>query len=139
MSLKLRGQDREAVRRHGEEIYPDECCGFLLGTSRGEEKDVVRVLAGKNERRNSARNRYFISPEAYLNAEQEAQRADLDIVGFYHSHPDGKALPSEFDRKHALPWCSYVIVSVRNGKAQDVGSWVLSVDYSRFEREALTE
>jgi proteasome lid subunit RPN8/RPN11 len=136
MSLKLTSPDREAIRRHGEDTYPHECCGFLLGGGSGEVKEVVRTLRAKNDRPDSPRNRYLISPEDYLDAEVTAEREGLEIVGFYHSHPDAEARPSEFDRKNALPWCSYVIVSVRSGKADELSSWVLSDDYSKFTKEA---
>lgn len=139
MTLKLSPAHLEEIRRHGRETYPHECCGFMLGKARGEEKEVVRLLPAANTREDSPQNRYLIPPEAYLGAEQEAERAGLDIVGFYHSHPDHEARPSEFDRSHALPWCSYVIVSVREGAAGDTTSWVLSEDYSRFESEPLVE
>ena len=138
-SLVLGGWDREAVRAHGEEAYPHECCGFLLGRGEGDRKQVARVVRAANERSDSAENRYLISPEAYLRAEREASRAGLDIVGFYHSHPEAEARPSEFDRTHALPWCSYVIVSVKGGKARELTSWVLSEDYSRFLPEPIAD
>jgi proteasome lid subunit RPN8/RPN11 len=137
--LVIAGWDREAVRAHGEETYPQECCGFLLGTGAGNRKQVVRVVRAANERPDSAENRYLISPEAYLRVEHEAARAGLDIVGFYHSHPEAPARPSEFDRAHALPWCSYVIVSVRGGKARELASWVLSEDYTRFLPEPIAD
>jgi len=138
MSLKLVSADREAIRAHGEETYPQECCGFLLGRMAAGSREVVRLHRARNERQNPAGNRYLISPEAYLQAEREAERAGLEIVGFYHSHPDAEARPSEFDRAHALPGCSYVIVSVRAGIAQDLRSWALSDDYTRFDSEVLT-
>jgi proteasome lid subunit RPN8/RPN11 len=137
--LILGAWDREAVRAHGEEAYPYECCGFLLGRGEDGGKRVVRVLRADNERSDSAENRYLISPEAYLRAERKAAQAGLDIVGFYHSHPEAEARPSEFDRAHALPGCSYLIVSVKGGRARDLSSWVLSEDYTRFLPEPLAD
>lgn len=137
MTLTLHTSHHESIRRHGESSYPEECCGFLLGTGDGFDKRVTRVVRTENRRRDSARSRYLIAPEDYLAAELEAQKAGLEIVGFYHSHPDAEARPSEFDRKHALPWCSYIIVSVRAGQAEVISSWVLAEDYSQFEEELI--
>jgi proteasome lid subunit RPN8/RPN11 len=137
MSLQLGDLHAAAIRRHGEETYPHECCGFLLGRARGESKETVRLRPARNEREDSARNRYLISPEAYLEAEKQADREGLEIVGFYHSHPDAEARPSEFDRSHALPWCSYVIVSVREGTARDLRSWILSGETRQFTPEEI--
>ena len=138
MTLTLSTNDHEAIRRHGESTYPEECCGFLLGTGDGSDKKVVGILRADNQRRDSARNRYLIAPEDYLAAELQAQRSGLEIVGFYHSHPDSEAHPSEFDRKHALPWCSYLIVSVSEGRAEGLSSWVLAEDHSEFLEEMIT-
>lgn len=138
MRLKVGPSDLATIRRHGETSYPHECCGFLLGRVEGEAKEVVRILAAPNERGDAARNRYLLSPEAYLRAEVEAERQGLEIVGFYHSHPDAPARPSEFDRAHALPWCSYLIVAVEGGAAGESTSWVLSENHLNFEREEIT-
>lgn len=138
MSLTLTERHRGAIRIHGEESYPHECCGFLLGTVVEEARTVARLMRADNERVDSARNRYLISPRAYLDAELEAQRRGLEILGFYHSHPDAPAEPSEFDREHALPGCSYVIVSVREGRSGELRSWILSGDYTRFVSEPLS-
>jgi len=138
MTLALDEPHRAAIRTHGEETYPHECCGFLLGTGGGGGRKVVRLRRARNERDDAGRNRYLISPRAYLEAEIEAERSGLEILGFYHSHPDAPARPSEFDREHALPGCSYVIVSVRDGRSGELLSWLLSGDYTRFEAEPLS-
>ena len=135
MNLKLTPSGLEAIRRHGEEAYPHECCGFLLGHEGPEGRVVARPVPAENERDDSPKNRYFISPEAYLRAEIAAGKEGREIVGFYHSHPDHEARPSEFDREHAFPGLSYLIVSVRGGKAEAVRSWVLAGDRSRFDPE----
>jgi proteasome lid subunit RPN8/RPN11 len=137
MTLTLGTNDHESIRRHGESTYPEECCGFLLGTGDGDDKNVVGILRADNQRRDSARNRYLIAPEDYLAAELQAQRSGLEIVGFYHSHPDSEARPSEFDRKQALPWCSYLIVTVVGGRAEGLSSWVLAEDHSEFIEEMI--
>ena len=83
------------------------------------------------------RRRFLISPEAYRRAEAEADSTDRRLLGFYHSHPDHPAEPSAFDLEHAWPNLSYVIVSVRGGRVEDVRSWRLRPDRSRFDEEAL--
>ncbi len=130
-------QDLERMGRHGEASYPEECCGFLIGRTVEEETVVERVLSVDNERQDSRHNRFLIHPETVLAAHKEARAAGLDVVGYYHSHPDHPARPSEFDREHAWPGLSYVIVSVAGGKVAETRSWRLSDDRERFEEEAL--
>jgi proteasome lid subunit RPN8/RPN11 len=129
--------DLEAIGRHGEVSYPEECCGFLIGRVEGDSTSVERLLAVANERQDSRHNRFLIAPETVLGAHKEARAAGLDIVGYYHSHPDHPARPSEFDREHAWPGLSYVIVSVQGGKVAEARSWRLTDDRERFEEEAI--
>src|SRR6185295_19601294 len=117
---------------------PDECCGFLIGTTDGTSAAVERVLAAGNERQESRHNRYLISPETVLAAHREARALGLDVVGYYHSHPDHPARPSEFDREHAWPGLSYVIVAVQDGRVAEARSWRLSDDRERFEEEEMS-
>ncbi len=137
MNLKLTPAGLDAIRRHGEETYPHECCGFLLGHEGPEGREVARLVRAENERDDFPEHRYLISPEAYLRAELAAREEGREILGFYHSHPDHEARPSNFDREHAFPGLSYVIVSVWEGKAEKVRSWVLAEDRSRFDPEPL--
>jgi proteasome lid subunit RPN8/RPN11 len=130
--------DLEAVRRHAEAAYPEECCGFLLGLAGGASTAVERVVPVGNERQDSRHNRFLIHPETVLAAHKEARGLGLDVVGYYHSHPDHPAQPSEFDREHAWPGLSYVIVAVRNGKSAEARSWRLSDDRERFEEEEMS-
>ncbi len=139
MKLKVSKDWLKEIERHGEEAYPNECCGFLLGRREDGVKVVAGLVCTDNERLDSARNRYLISPEAYRHTEAEAEQRGLEIVGFYHSHPDAPARPSDFDREHALPWCSYVIVSVQGGRSADIKAWVLAEDYSAFEPEEIQQ
>jgi proteasome lid subunit RPN8/RPN11 len=134
-SLSLSPRHLEAICRHGEATYPEECCGFLLGTTAGGETAVERTVPVENERPDSRHNRFVIQPETVLAAHKEARTLGLDVVGYYHSHPDHPARPSEFDREHAWPGLSYLIVAVANGEAQDARSWRLSDDRERFEEE----
>ena len=104
MQIHLCKRDVEGVRRAGEEAYPNEGCGFLLGRARGEVRDVARILPAINDRSSTEqRNRYLISAEAFLEGERLARKDELDIIGFYHSHPDAPARPSRYDTEHAWP------------------------------------
>lgn len=138
--LTLLPRHRLAVERHAAATYPEECCGVLVGRSLadGDGHLVERVLSVDNERQDSRGNRFLIHPETVLAAEREARRAGLSIVGYYHSHPDHPAQPSDFDREHAWPGLSYVIVSVRQGEVAEARSWRLTDDRTRFEEETLT-
>jgi proteasome lid subunit RPN8/RPN11 len=138
--LTLLPRHRLAVERHAAAAYPEECCGVLVGRSLddGAGHLVERVLSVDNERQDSRGNRYLIHPETVLAAEREARRSGLSIVGYYHSHPDHPAQPSDFDREHAWPHLSYVIVSVRRGEVADTRSWRLADDRTRFEEETLS-
>jgi proteasome lid subunit RPN8/RPN11 len=127
----------EAIRRHGRETYPEECCGALLGEIAAESARIARVEALPNDRQEERRRRFRISPEEYIRAEQRAEQEGLSLVGFYHSHPDHPAVPSAYDREHALPFFHYVVLAVSRGEPQEVSSWVLSQDRGEFEREEL--
>jgi proteasome lid subunit RPN8/RPN11 len=137
MSLLLGPADLAAVRGHGARTYPEECCGFLLGRVEGADTRVTRVLPADNERGDSRHNRFVIGPEIVLAAHKAARGAGLSVVGYYHSHPDHPAEPSEFDREHAWPGVSYLIVAVRGGAAAEARSWRLRDDRERFTEEAV--
>jgi proteasome lid subunit RPN8/RPN11 len=137
--LRIGADDLARIRAHGEAAYPEECCGVLIGREGkdGDSAVVTRIQAADNERAESRHNRYVISPQALLRAQREARASGLDVVGYYHSHPDHPARPSEFDREHAWPGTSYVIVSVEKGRAVDCRSWRLRDDRTAFEEESL--
>ncbi len=153
MPLRLTSKRLDSIRAHGIRDYPNECCGILFGRADGRAKEVVEVVPMSNVRhdprraqevlpleqpgRESERNRFLIDPMEQLKAEKEARKRGLDVVGYYHSHPDHPARPSEYDRVHAWPWYSYVIVSVERGEPKALTSWVLSEDRSRFDEETL--
>jgi proteasome lid subunit RPN8/RPN11 len=139
------------IREHGARDYPNECCGLLLGRADNSHKQVVEVVALKNVRldavraqailplkspgQESGRNRFLIDPVEQLQVEKEARARGLDVMGYYHSHPDHPAQPSEYDRQHAWPWYSYLILSVEQGEPRDLTCWVLTDDQSRFDPE----
>ena len=145
MTLEISREQLEEIGRHGARAYPNECCGALVGVAEGDAKQVRALLALDNRREGeAARTRFLVTADDYRWAEQQARRQGLDIIGFYHSHPDHPAQPSEFDREHALPWYSYVVVRVARredgqagGKAQETTNWVLAEDRSRFLPEPL--
>jgi proteasome lid subunit RPN8/RPN11 len=137
MSLRLRAALTRQIHADLCRAYPEEGCGVLLGRDDGETREVVRAVTFDNQREDSRHNRYVISPEQFLGAELMARDEGLDVIGFYHSHPDHPARPSDFDREHAWPWYSYLIVSVMQGKAAETTSWRLGDDRSRFESEPM--
>jgi proteasome lid subunit RPN8/RPN11 len=126
--LKITAKDYEAIRRHGEETYPHECCGVLLG-SFGDDGDriVTSTVRCGNTRTDSAHNRYNIDPRELVRIQREGRERGEDIVGFYHSHPDHPAQWSTTDFAEAH-WigCSYVITSVEKGKAIITNSFELA-------------
>jgi proteasome lid subunit RPN8/RPN11 len=130
VKLRVAQQLWNHLRHHGEETYPHECCGVLLGhavESDGTPVNLVEdaVRAG-NTRTDSAHNRYHISPVELIRIQREARTRSLDIIGFYHSHPDHPAQwsPTDYAEAHWFG-CSYVITEVRNGSAAQTNSFRL--------------
>ena len=127
-----------AIREHGVRDYPYECCGLLLGRFRAEGKVVTETYPISNAREESAkRNRFLITPEELMRGERYARGKDFEVVGFYHSHPDCPAVPSQYDLEHAWPTYSYIIVSTTEDSATDLFSWEQESDRSRFNEEIL--
>ena len=131
-----RGRLQE-ILAHATEAYPQECCGFLIGHVTDGVRRVVEVRRAGNVRSDSPRNRYQISPEEFREGERDSRLREMEIVGFYHSHPDVAASPSDYDRDHAWPWYVYLITSVVERKAHAPMAWVLDDSRSRFRPEAL--
>jgi proteasome lid subunit RPN8/RPN11 len=124
-----------AIRAHGAQAYPHECCGALLGREGAHNREVLELLPLPNRRQDSAHNRFALAPQDVLRAEKTARARGLEVLGWYHSHPDHPALPSAYDRAHAWPWYSYVIVSVERGAGRMISSWRLADDRARFALE----
>jgi proteasome lid subunit RPN8/RPN11 len=125
--LKITKQEFDALRAHGEETYPHECCGVLLGRGAGEaERRVIEVVRCGNTRDDRPQDRYHIDPRELVRIQRQGRERHLDIVGFYHSHPDHPARWSQTDFAEAH-WigCSYVITSVENGRAATTNSFAL--------------
>jgi proteasome lid subunit RPN8/RPN11 len=126
------------IREHGVRDYPYECCGLLLGRFDNDGKRVIETYPISNAREESAkRNRFLITPEELMKGERYARSRDLEVVGFYHSHPDSPAVPSKYDLEHAWPTYSYIIVSTAEGQSGDLFSWQQEADRSRFNEEKL--
>ncbi|MDQ2925466.1 MAG: M67 family metallopeptidase [Acidobacteriota bacterium] len=125
--LKISRQLYDQLRAHGEETYPHECCGILLGHASADAIQVAALIRAGNTRTDSAHNRYNIAPLELIQAQREGRKAGLDIVGFYHSHPDHPAHWSQTDFAEAH-WigCAYVITSVAYGHAQTTNSFLLT-------------
>ncbi len=137
--LRLNPELEKNIRVDGETAYPNECCGVLIGeVDNAGIKTVKSTLTINNASENGEQyHRFLITPEDMLRAEQSARAMKLDIIGFYHSHPDHPSAPSGYDKDHALPFYSYVIVSVDSGKAQVLTSWELADDRSNFIQEVI--
>jgi proteasome lid subunit RPN8/RPN11 len=129
------------MRQHGERDYPFECCGLMLGQFESESRKLVaETYQISNAREEEAkRNRFLIRPEELMRGEKYAREKGLDVVGFYHSHPDERAVPSKYDLDHAWPTYSYIVVSVEKGQAVDLRSWEMEPDRSRFNEEEIAE
>jgi proteasome lid subunit RPN8/RPN11 len=128
----------DEIRTHGVKDYPYECCGLLLGRFNADSKVVTETYPISNAREESAkRNRFLIEPAELMHGERYARDHDLEVVGFYHSHPDSPAVPSQYDLEHAWPTYSYIIVSTRADVATDLFSWEQEPDRSKFNKEEL--
>jgi proteasome lid subunit RPN8/RPN11 len=134
MPLHLRISADQAIRAHGRETYPHECCGALIG--RGDV--VLEAFALSNTTEEGPRRRFLVRPSDYRQAEQRASTQGMELLGFYHSHPDHPARPSQYDLDHAWPFFSYIIVAVCAGQPEAMTSWRLREDRSAFDPERLT-
>jgi proteasome lid subunit RPN8/RPN11 len=125
----------ERMKNQADSIFPDECCGFLFGA---EQRDGTRTISAiravNNAKQGDKKRRFEITGKDYMLAEKYAVENDLQLLGIYHSHPNHPAIPSEHDRIAALPYFSYVIISVLDGHTDKIRSWKLNED-SQFEEE----
>jgi proteasome lid subunit RPN8/RPN11 len=134
MAIVLRQDVNAAIRAHGRDAFPHECCGALLG----KDGIVHETFALPNTTEEGPRRRFLVRPDDYRAAEKRARDTGLELLGFYHSHPDHPARPSQYDLDHAWPSFSYVIVSVMSGADQALTSWQLKDDRSVFDEEPVT-
>ena len=133
MPLRLTPAAEAAVRAHGREAFPHECCGAMLG----RDGVVHEAFALPNTTEEGPRRRFLVRPGDYRAAEARARDAQLELLGFYHSHPDHPARPSQYDLDHAWPSFSYVILSVMAGRDDRMTSWRLRDDRSTFDEEMI--
>jgi len=138
MSLHIPQEILQRIHLHGEQAYPEEGAGLLLGELKGQDPQVREILPLVNEREAGARhNRYQLSPQDYLQGEEIAENMGLTVLGVFHSHPDHPNRPSEFDRQQAWPNFSYLITSVLKGKVIESRSWRLIEDRKAFSEEQI--
>jgi proteasome lid subunit RPN8/RPN11 len=137
--LRISADVAESIRAHGAETYPEECCGALLGRDGdgAKPREIFGLYALVNRRKDSPQNRFAVSSRDVLDAERVAAERGLDVVGWYHSHPDHPARPSDYDREHAWPWYSYIIVKVQSGAPKEMTSWRLQEDRERYSEETI--
>lgn len=142
--LHLRATFARQIESEGSAAYPNECCGIMYGRD-VREGDVVRRVVERLEPVNNAfeeeeqYHRFSISPQQLMKAEKDASDRGQLVLGFYHSHPDHPARPSEYDRQHAWPFYSYVIVAIANRQAVDMTCWVLDEQTETFRRQEIVE
>ena len=136
--LKLTRQIEEEIRKEGAAAYPNECCGILFGSGDGDDHAVQALKPIDNAREAGEQyHRFLITAEDMLQAELDARRRGLEVIGFYHSHPDHPARPSDYDRDHALPFYSYVILRVAEGRPELMTSWRLQLSREAFDGESI--
>lgn len=139
MSLHLSDAVFAGITAHLIAGYPNEAAGVLLGeVTPADERVVSKIITFPNSfDADEQFHRYQLTAEDMLAAEEAADEADLDLLGIFHSHPDHPSVASEYDREYALPWYSYLIVSVREGKVATAQSWRLRDDRSQFDEEPI--
>ena len=136
--IELNEQQLTEMREHAQRDYPFECCGLMLGRFADGRKVMAQTYPISNAREEEAkRNRFLIRPEELMRGEKYARENGFEVVGFYHSHPDDRAVPSQYDLEHAWPTYSYIIVSVIKERAVDLFSWQQESDRSKFNREEI--
>lgn len=121
--------------KDAEQAFPNECCGFIYGTEDDAERKIIEAVPVINNKEGDQRRRFEISPFDYMKAEQYAINKNTQLLGVYHSHPNHPAIASVHDLAKAMPYFSYVIVSVMEGKIDDVKSWRLEDDGKAFYEE----
>jgi proteasome lid subunit RPN8/RPN11 len=125
----------ELIKAHALDAYPNECSGLIVGNY--DRRAANKIFPVKNVHAETTRTRYLIDPKQYMQIERQARMDGLDVIGIYHSHPDVPAKPSQYDKDHAWPFYTYVIVSVLKGKVDQVSAWILRDDRSAFDEEQL--
>jgi proteasome lid subunit RPN8/RPN11 len=140
--LELPATLKVQIEAEGSAAFPSECCGIILGRDIREgdnpRRVVERLMPGQNVFEADERyHRFSIDPRLQMQAEREAEKSGQTVLGFYHSHPNHPARPSEYDREHAWPFYSYLIVSILDGKPDVMTSWVLNDTTNQFEEQPI--
>ncbi len=138
MQILLAPEIQQRIFVQMESTYPNEGGGFLLGTAATDSIQIAEITQVENVFETEEQfHRYAMTPQDWMRLEDEADSRGLALVGYYHSHPDSPAIPSIYDRDHALPNFVYIITSVQQGKAVDMRVWRLRTDRSQFDAEDL--
>lgn len=139
MKVSIKKALQSEIFKHLESCYPNEGGGFLLGTSNSDTVAVSETIQIQNVFEAAEQHhRYAMTPQDWIKLEDEADARGLTLVGYFHSHPDSPAIPSIFDRDHALPHFTYLITQVNEAKAVEMLAWRLRDDRSQFDGETLT-
>ena len=128
----------ETIKSEAEETYPEECCGILIGTANGTGMKIARLFVTQNVHSDNKARRFMISPEDFKSAEKTAREENAEIIGFYHSHPDHPAVPSDHDMEYAWPWYLYLIVSVEDGNSSSIKGWQLRDDREDYDEVTIS-
>jgi len=139
MMIKIRKNHIAEISRHAEKEYPNECCGILIGKLEADKSKTIELVMSISNSREDANkhNRFLITPDELMRGEIFARKNKMDVLGFYHSHPDHPAAPSDYDLQHAWPFYSYIITSVAKGKTENLTSWELENDRTKFNPETI--
>jgi proteasome lid subunit RPN8/RPN11 len=135
--IEIGAEPWETMRRHAERIYPNECCGAMLGRIEGGAKLVTEAVPMENAYAGEQGERYELRPEDLLEADRQARARGLDLIGIFHSHPDCDAYFSKTDLKNSCPWYSFVVLSIQNGKFNHANSFLPDLDQTAAEPEEL--
>jgi proteasome lid subunit RPN8/RPN11 len=139
IKLQIKPEHDQYIRDHGRRAFPHECCGFMLGRDSEGTRVISIVMAATNIRgEEELHNRFTVNPEAHMKAIKMARAEKLDVLGYYHSHPNAPARPSQYDLDHAWPICSYVIVAVADGEPAKMTSWIMQGDREKFNEQEIS-
>lgn len=144
-SVRLPASLLAEMSAHGRATYPEECCGFLIGRAQEatttDERTILALERADNRSSGERRRRFLIPPDQVRSLERRLEITNRAVVGFYHSHPDHPARPSQFDEDHAWPWYTYLVLSVTASGTPAVGAFELDSESERFRevRLAITE
>jgi len=138
MAIRIDDLNLNRIKKYSEDSYPNESCGLLIGKRFSGVKEISSIFPAENAREEEKQyHQFLITPRTYLESEKFALKQNAEIIGFYHSHPDSEAEPSAYDKEHAWPWYSYIIVSVKKQTVRKITSWVLEDDRSKFKEEEI--